>query len=398
MAMQPLTGTTVIALEQAVAAPFATRQLADLGARVIKVERVGSGDFARSYDTAVNGLSSHFVWLNRSKESIAVDLKSERGSGIIARLLDSADVFVHNLAPGAVDRLGFSTEVLQQRWPALVSCAISGYGSSGPYRMRKAYDLLIQAETGVLAVTGTPDTPAKAGIAIADIAGGMYAFSGILAALLRRTKTGEGAALDVALFDALAEWMGFPMYYGLYGGSQPPRSGASHATIAPYGPFSLGDGNDIVIAIQNDREWASFCERVLDEEHLAIDERYATNSARVANRTELELRVSESLARLGLEQATALLDEARIAYGQMRLPHELVTHPQVTGRDRLVTFPSPVGPITALPSPANPFDEGEALGPIPVVGEHSQTILAELGYSTAEIEDLLASAVVGSPR
>jgi len=396
--MQPLAGVTVVAIEQAVAAPFATRQLADLGARVIKVERIGSGDFARLYDETVNGLCSHFVWLNRSKESIAVDLKDERGAGIIARLLDSADVLVHNLVPGAVDRMGFSAEALRERWPSLISCAISGYGSSGPYRSRKAYDLLIQAEAGLLAVTGTPDTPSKAGIAIADIAGGMYAFSGILAALLQRERTGLGAALDVALFDALAEWMGFPMYFGLYGGEPPPRSGASHATIAPYGPFRLGDGSDIVLAIQNDREWSSFCEHVLDDLSLATDTRYATNPLRVANREDLELRVSESLMRLGLEQAETLLDEAQIAYGRMRLPQELVTHPQVTGRDRLTSFGSSVGPIAALPSPANPFDDARPSGPIPQVGEHSRAILAEVGYSSQEIDALISAEVVGSLR
>jgi itaconate CoA-transferase len=395
--MQPLAGITVVALEQAVAAPFATRQLADLGARVIKVERVGSGDFARAYDEAVNGLSSHFVWLNRSKESIAVDLKDPRGPRIIEQLLDTADVFVHNLAPGAVDRLGLAPDALRVRRPSLISCAISGYGSSGPYRLRKAYDLLIQAETGVLAVTGTPVTPAKAGIAIADIAGGMYAFSGILAALLQRSSTGEGAALDIALFDALAEWMGFPMYYGLESGVQPPRSGAAHATIAPYGPFRLGDGSDVVIAIQNDREWVSFCEHVLEEAGLATDERYATNPLRVTNREALEHRITQSLARLGQEQAAALLDAAQIAYGQMRLPHDLVTHPQVTGRGRLTSFGSPVGPIAALPSPANPFPDTAPFGPIPEVGQHSRSILSELGYAETEIDDLIADAVVGSP-
>lgn len=393
--MQPLAGLTVVALEQAVAAPLATRHLADLGARVIKVERIGTGDFARAYDTKVNGLCSHFVWLNRSKESIALDLKDERGSEIVSRLLDGADVFVHNLAPGAVDRLGLPKEVLRERWPSLISCAISGYGSSGPYRQRKAYDLLIQAETGVLAVTGTPETPAKAGIAIADIAGGMYAFSGILAALLQRATTGQGAALDVALFDALAEWMGYPMYYGLLGGDQPPRSGASHATIAPYGPFRLGDGGEIVIAIQNDREWASFCEHVLGDVTLTTDHRYATNPLRVANRDQLERHITGALAHLDVDRTEALLDAAQIAYGRMRLPQELLSHPQVTGRGRVLSFGSAVGPIAGLPSPADPLRGGEPFGPIPEVGEHSRTVLVELGYSQGEIDELIAAAVVG---
>src|ERR687890_1517171 len=283
----PLDGVTVVSLEQAVAAPFATRQLADMGARVIKVERPGVGDFAPSYDAIVRGLSSHFVWINRSKESIALNLKQEAARNVLGSLLENADVFVQNLAPGATGRLGFGTEVLRERHPDLIVCDVSGYGASGPYRDKKAYDLLVQCEAALVSVTGTQDTPSKAGIAVADIAAGMYAYSGILAALFRRERTGEGAALEVSLFEALAEWMGFPAYYAMYGGKEPPRTGASHAAIAPYGPFECGDGEIIFLGIQNEREWERFCEAVLERPALANDERFTSNSERVENRDDL---------------------------------------------------------------------------------------------------------------
>src|SRR3712207_2514490 len=287
----PLEGITVVALEQAVAAPFATRQLADLGARVIKVERPEVGDFARSYDETVNGLASHFVWLNRSKESLALDLKQDESKEALHRLVARADVFIQNLAPSAAERLGFGAEDLREKHPHLVYCSVSGYGATGPYKDKKAYDLLVQCEAGLVSITGTPETPSKVGISAADIAAGMYAYSGILAALLRRERTGEGATLDVSMLESLGEWMGFPAYFSLYGGEEPKRSGASHAAIAPYGPFECGDGETIFLGIQNEREWARFCEEVLERSEMADDERYASNSERVANRAELHAEI-----------------------------------------------------------------------------------------------------------
>jgi itaconate CoA-transferase len=292
--MLPLEGITVVSLEQAVAAPFATRQLADLGARVIKVERPEVGDFARGYDRTVKGLASHFVWLNRTKESLTLDLKQDGAKEVLDRIIERADVFVQNLAPGATGRLGFGAQILRERHPTLIVCDISGYGSSGPYRDKKAYDLLVQCEAGLVSITGTPETPSKVGVSIADIACGMYAYSGILAALLRRGRTGEGAALEVSLFEALAEWMGFPAYYAMYGGNEPPRTGASHAAIAPYGPFECGDGKVIFLGIQNEREWERFCELVLEQPALAEDERFASNSERVENRDDLHQEIEPS--------------------------------------------------------------------------------------------------------
>jgi len=293
--MLPLEGVTVVSLEQAVAAPFATRQLADLGARVIKVERPEVGDFARSLDRTVQGLSSHFVWLNRSKESLTLDLKKEGAREVLERHVGRADVFVQNLAPGAAGRLGFGARSLRERHPRLIVCDVSGYGSSGPYRDKKAYDLLVQCEAGLVSITGTEETPSKVGIAVADIAAGMYANSGILAALLRRERTGEGASLEVSLFEALGEWMGFPLYYAMYGGKEPPRSGARHASIAPYGPFECGDGEQIFFGIQNEREWERFCEAVLGRPEMAGDELFDDNSRRVENREALEEEISAIL-------------------------------------------------------------------------------------------------------
>ena len=301
--MRPLEGVTVVALEQAVAAPFATRQLADLGARVIKVERPRTGDFARSYDATAKGLSSHFVWLNRSKESLTLDLKKEGAREVLARLLERADVFVQNLAPGAAGRLGFGAEALRERHPRLVVCDLSGYGASGPYRDKKAYDLLVQCEAGLVSVTGTPEVPSKVGIAVADIAAGMYAYSGILAALLSRERTGEGAALEVSLFESLGEWMGFPAYYAMYSGKEPPRSGARHASIAPYGPFECGDGEQIFLGVQNEREWERFCEAVLGRPEMAGDELFDDNSRRVENREALEEEISSIFEQLSSEEA-----------------------------------------------------------------------------------------------
>ena len=387
--MKPLEDLTVVSLEQAVAAPFATRQLADLGARVIKVERPGVGDFARHYDETVKGLSSHFVWLNRSKESVAVDLKSERGQEVVKALVARADVFVQNLAPGAAERLGLGAAELRARQPRLVHCSISGYGTGGPYTDKKAYDLLVQCESGLVSVTGTPDTPVKVGISVADIAAGMYAYSGILTALLRRGATGQGATLEVSMLEALAEWMGFPMYYGWYGGSDPVRSGASHSAIAPYGPFPCGDGGQVFLGIQNEREWAAFCTNVLDEPELATDARFATNSLRVAHRDELTAVVAKAFAGLGTDTVVERLEEAGIANARLRDLHGLVEHEQLAARDRWREVGSPAGPLRALVPPAMPDGEEPVMGPIPAVGEDTERILAELG---------LDSPAPGEPR
>jgi len=382
----PLEGITVVSLEQAVAAPFATRQLADLGARVIKVERPGSGDFARSYDAVVEGLSSHFVWINRSKESLALDLKNETAREVLSRLLEKSDVFVQNLAPGATARLGFGREVLRGRHPGLIVCDVSGYGASGPYRDKKAYDLLVQCEAALVSVTGTPETPSKAGIAVADIAAGMYAYSGILAALFRRERTGEGAAIEVSLFEALAEWMGFPAYYSMYGDKEPPRSGASHASIAPYGPFACADGETVFLGIQNEREWEKFCETVLKRPELVEDARFSNNSDRLANREALDREIEEVFGRLEAEDVIEKLEGAQIANARLRTVRELLEHPQLRARDRWREVGSPVGPLHALLPPGLPTDSEPVMAPIPGLGEHTSAILSELGYEEDALE------------
>ncbi|WP_137122765.1 CaiB/BaiF CoA transferase family protein [Segeticoccus rhizosphaerae] len=378
----PLAGTTVVSLEQAVAAPFATRQLADLGARVIKVERPGAGDFARGYDETVRGMSSHFVWLNRGKESIALDLKSEAGRAAVHRLVDTADVFVQNLAPGAAERLGLGAEVLRAARPELVHCSISGYGAGGPYTTRKAYDLLVQCEAGLLSVTGTPDQPAKVGISVADIAAGMYAYSGILTALLRRGRTGDGATLEVSMLEALAEWMGFPMYYAEYGGASPTRSGASHAAIAPYGPFHCADGDQVFLGIQNEREWAVFCSDVLGDPALAADAEFATNTHRVAHRDHLTERIEARFATLPVGEVERRLEAAGIANARLRDLAGLVGHPQLRARDRWREVDTPVGPVRALLPPVTVRGQEPAMGAVPSLGQHTERILAELGLPT----------------
>jgi len=392
--MLPLEGITVVSLEQAVAAPFATRQLADLGARVVKIERPGSGDFARSYDAKVKGLSSHFVWLNRSKESLTLDLKKDGAREILNRLLERADVFVQNLAPGAAGRLGFGTKDMRERHPRLIVCDVSGYGSSGPYRDKKAYDLLVQCEAGLVSITGTPEVPSKVGIAVADIACGMYAYSGILAALLRRERTGEGAAFEVSLFEALGEWMGFPAYYAMYGGKEPPRSGARHASIAPYGPFECGDGEVIFFGIQNDREWERFCEAVIGRPEMANDELFDDNSRRVENREALEEEISAVLGELSSEEALERLERAGIANALMRTVREFIEHPQLGARDRWREVGSPAGPLRALLPPVAMDGAEPVMGPIPGVGEHTEEILAELGYDKAAIATLRREAAI----
>jgi itaconate CoA-transferase len=392
--MLPLEGITVVSLEQAVAAPFATRQLADLGARVIKVERPEVEDFARGYDRTVKGLASHFVWLNRTKESLTLDLKQDGAKEVLDRIIERADVFVQNLAPGATGRLDFGAQILRERHPSLIVCDISGYGSSGPYRDKKASDLLVQCEAGLVSITGTPETPSKVGVSIADIACGMYAYSGILAALLRRGRTGEGAALEVSLFEALAEWMGFPAYYAMYGGKEPPRTGASHAAIAPYGPFECGDGKVIFLGIQNEREWERFCELVLEQPALAEDERFASNSERVENRDDLHQEIETILQRFSSSEAIERLEEAKIANARMRTVRGLLEHPQLEARDRWREVGSPVGPLRALLPPATIDSIEPLMAPIPSVSEHTEKILAELGYDDDTVATLRQAAAI----
>ena len=384
----PLEGMIVVSLEQAVAAPFATRQLADLGARVIKIERPEVGDFARGYDETVKGLASHFVWLNRSKESLALDLKKDAGKEVLRRLLDQADVFVQNLAPGAAGRLGFGAGELREQHPRLVYCSVSGYGEGGPYTEKKAYDLLVQCEAGLVSITGTEDTPSKVGISVADIAAGMYAYSGILSALLRRERTGEGATLEVSMLEALGEWMGFPAYFAGYGGEEPGRTGASHTAIAPYGPFECGDGQTIFLGIQNEREWKRFCEEVLEQEGMAEDGRFDTNSRRVENRPALHDQIEKVFSRLSSEEVIEKLEEAGIANARMRDMRDFLEHPQLAARNRWREFGSPAGPLWGLLPPATLGDTEPVMGSIPEVGEHNTKILAELGYEEAEISTL----------
>jgi itaconate CoA-transferase len=384
--MLPLHGLTVVAIEQAVAAPFASRQLADLGARVIKIERPGVGDFARSYDATVNGLASHFVWINRSKESLTLDLKRAEAAEALRRLIARADVFIHNLAPGAITRLGFGSAALRTSHPRLVTCEISGYGTSGPYRDKKAYDLLVQSEAGLVSITGTADTPSKVGISIADIAAGMYAFSAVLAALLRRERTGEGAAVEVSLFDALAEWMGYPAYFTGYGGEAPPRTGARHAAIAPYGPYAAGDGKAVYLGIQNEREWARFCEQVLQQPSLAADPRFSSNSARVAHQDELTAMVTAAFAGSTAAAVVERLEAAGIANARMNSVREFLDHPQLSARGRWRDVDSPAGPLRALRPPFDIEGVTPRMERIPALGEHTDSVLQELGFDASTIE------------
>jgi itaconate CoA-transferase len=376
----PLKGITVVALEQAVSAPLATRHLADLGARVIKIERPDGGDFSRSYDTAVKGLSAHFVWLNRSKESLTLDLRHPQAHQVLDRLLARADVFVQNLAPGAAGRHGLSAATLRARHPRLIVCSVSGFGEGGPYSGRKAYDLLVQSEAGLLSITGPEETPSRAGISVADIAAGMYAYSGILAALLARQATGEGATLDVSLFDALAEWMSFPAYYTAGTGAALPRSGPNHVSIAPYGPFRSADGAEIFLAVQNAREWSAFCATVLQRPELAGDERFSTNAERLRHRPALHAAIDAVFATLPRETILARLEEAQIASGRMHSVAELLEHPQLTARNRWRETQSEAGSIRTLLPPVNIEGVEPVMGAVPSLGQHTHAILKELGF------------------
>ena len=381
----PLAGLTVVAIEQAVAAPLATRHLADWGARVIKIERPGTGDFARGYDMRVKGLSSYFVWLNRSKESLTLDLKRPEANEVVAKLIAGADILVHNLAPGAMDRLGFGNAAMRARHPRLIICAVSGYGSTGPYRDRKAYDLLVQSEAGLLSITGTPEAPAKAGISVADIAAGMYAYSAILTALVRRSTTGDGAAIEVSMLDALGEWMSHPFYATTYGGSPLPRSGARHAAIAPYGPFSAGDGKTVYLGIQNEREWIRFCGDVLSQPTLANDARFINNTLRVENREALETAINTVFATLTTLEIVARLDAADIAQARLNTVAEFAAHPQLAARNRWREIDSPAGPLRALAPPVMMDALEPAMGAVPALGAHTDAILETLGYDHATI-------------
>ncbi|MGR3570976.1 CaiB/BaiF CoA transferase family protein [Brevirhabdus sp.] len=392
--IRPLDGITVVALEHAIAAPFCTRQLADLGARVIKIERPGTGDFARGYDRRVRGLASHFVWTNRSKESLTLDLKHPRAAAVLSRLMARADVVVQNLAPGAAARLGVSHAALSADNPGLILCNISGYGADGPDHLRKAYDLLIQAEAGFLSITGTPETPSKAGISVADIAAGMYAYTNVLAALIQRGRTGRGANIDVSMLEALAEWMSFPMYYAFDGAPPPARSGAGHATIAPYGPFPAGDGDVILLGLQNEREWLSFCRNVLETPALAQDARFASNALRSENRAPLEVLIAAGLAEMTGAQAIARLDAAGIANARMNDMAGLWDHPQLKARDRWRHVDTPEGPIPAMLPPGGSADYAPRMDPVPALGAQSETVLADLGFAEGEIAEMRAEGVI----
>jgi crotonobetainyl-CoA:carnitine CoA-transferase CaiB-like acyl-CoA transferase len=398
--MQPLKGLTVVTLEHAIAAPFATRQLADLGARVIKIERPGSGDFARGYDTRVRGLASHFVWTNRSKESLTLDVKHPEAAALLRRLiLEKADVVVQNLAPGAAARLGISHAALSPEKPGLIVCDISGYGDDpaapGPYRDKKAYDLLIQSEAGFVSVTGTPEEPSKAGNSIADIAAGMYAYTNILAALMQRALDGQGRRIDISMLEAMGEWMGYPLYYTIDGQPPPARTGASHATIYPYGPFPTGDGKTVMLGLQNEREWAVFCREVLRRPELATDERYDANWKRSAARDALRALIVEAFSTASATEVEHRLEAAQIANARVSSLQEVWQHPQLAARGRWVEVQTAAGAVPALLPPGTDLaDGGPRMDPVPALGAHTASILAELGLDADQIERLRREGAV----
>jgi itaconate CoA-transferase len=392
--MQPLQGVTVVALEHVIAGPFCTRQLADLGARVIKIERPEVGDPTRSYDDRANGMTSHFVWTNRSKESITLDLKRQEAKEIVLKLLENADVLVQNLAPGAAARMGFSYDLLKEKFPRLIVCDISGYGADGPYRDKKAYDLLIQSESGLLSVTGTADTPVKAGCSIVDISAGMYAYANILAALIQRGKTGHGCNIDVSMLESMCEWMSFPLYYAYEGASPPPRTGAAHATIYPYGPFEVGDGKVVMLGLQNEREWAVFCDKILERPELKSEARFSSSTRRSDARTELHSIIVDAFSSLTYDEVVARLDDAKIGNAAMNNMEQVWNHAQLKARNRWVDVDAPLGKIKAMLPPGMPASFEPRMDPIPALGEHTDAILGELGYSDADIERLHAAQTV----
>ena len=394
--LRPLDGITVVSLEHAIAAPFCTRQLADLGARVIKVERPGTGDFARGYDQRVNGLASHFVWTNRSKESLTLDLKQDSATEVLDSLLATADVLVQNLAPGAAARMGLSFEALHQRFPRLIVCDISGYGIGGPYEKKKAYDLLIQSEGGFLSVTGGPgeDEMAKAGCSIADIAAGMYAYTGILSALLLRGRTGEGSHLDVSMLESLVEWMNYPMYYAYDGAPPPPRAGAAHATIYPYGPFPIGDGTTVMLGLQNEREWQLFCDKVLLMPELAKDERFSANFKRVENRQALRQLIVDSFSTLNFDAVFDRLEHAQIANAKVNDMQGVWDHPQLQARDRWREVDTSAGIVPSLIPPGSNSAFEPRMDAVPGLGQHTEQVLKELGLGTERIEEMRAAGAI----
>lgn len=391
----PLEGVTVVAVEQAVAAPFATRQLADLGARVVKIERPDGGDFARGYDTAARGLASHFVWCNRGKESVAVDLKDPRGLDVVRRLVAGADVFVQNLAQGAAGRLGLDAATLCAAHPRLVAVDISGYGAEGPYAHRRAYDMLVQCEAGLVSVTGTPEQPVKAGIPAADIAAGMYAFSGVLAALLRRATTGHGGPVEISMLDALAEWMGHPLHHGMHGGEPPVRTGLAHAVIAPYDAYATADGERVLLSVQNDREWRRLAEQVLERPELAVDPDFSTNTARTAHRGRTDAVVAGALAALSGEEALARLEAAGIACARLNTVADVAAHPQLAARDRWREVSTPAGALrTLLPPITLPGGAPTPMGAVPALGEHTDATLRALGMTDGQTAALRRDGVI----
>src|SRR5438552_8437358 len=392
--MRPLEGITVVTLEHAIAAPFCTRQLADLGARVIKIERPGVGDFARSYDERVRGLASHFVWTNRSKERLTLDVKHPAAAKILQDLVTRADVLVQNLAPGAAARLGLSYDVLHVANPRLIVCDISGYGADGPYRDHKAYDLLIQSESGFLSITGTQDAPAKAGCSIADIAAGMYAYTNILAALIERDRTGTGCAIDVSMLESMVEWMGFPLFYAFDGAEPPPRAGAAHATIYPYGPFPAGDGKIVMLGLQNEREWTMFCDKVLSQPAVAMDPRFTSNSRRTTARDELRAIIVDAFRPFTAAEVLERLDAAQIANARMNDMREVWSHPQLAARKRWVDVDTPAGKVPMLVPPGMPPSPPPRMDAVPALGQHTAAILAELSYTDVDIDRLRAEKVV----
>lgn len=392
--IRPLDGITIVSLEHAIAAPFCTRQLADLGARVIKVERPGTGDFARAYDTRVMGQASHFVWANRSKESLTLDLKQADALATLKQLLSHADVLVQNLAPGAATRMGLGFDVLSKLHPGLIVCDISGYGEDGPYRNKKTYDLLIQSEAGFLSVTGTPEAPSKAGNSVADIAAGMYAYTNILSALLLRGRTGKGSHIDVSMLESLAEWMNYPLYYAFEGAPPPPRTAASHASIYPYGPFTAGDGATVILGLQNEREWSAFCKLVLQDEALALDPRFDTNAGRNEHREVLTTIITDVFENLTAEQLVGRLDDARIANARMNDMAGLWAHPQLKARKRWQNVGSPKGDIPALLPPGRNNAFHYRMDPVPAVGQHTEAILREMGHTDTTLEALRASGAI----